>query len=113
MENVIIYVNLFVTIIGIIGIIVRFSNKFAIMQEKIKEIEDDKKVINKNMENLQTNFNQLITEIALLRKDFQILNSTLLTTVNKLDNLIDTTTDNIMKINSIETFCKLNHKEKK
>ena len=47
--------------------------------------------------------------MSLLRKDFQQLNSTLLTTVNKLDTIVDTTNINILKINNIETMCKFNH----
>ena len=44
--------------------------------------------------------NKLILEMSLLRKDFQQLNTTLLTTVNKLDTIVDTTNTNILKISN-------------
>ena len=109
MEGFLVILNLSVTIIGLIGIVVRFSNKFALLEKKVDDLEEDNEGMNKNMIDLQANFNKLILEMSLLRKDFQQLNSTLLTTVNKLDTIVDTTNTNILKINNIETLCKFNH----
>ena len=110
MEGILVILNLAVTIIGLIGLIIKFSNRFVILEKKVDLLNDEKKIIENDMGEMQSNFNKLMTEIALLRKDFQLLNNTLLTTVTKLDNIIDVTNDNKLKISNIQTSCKFNHK---